>query len=95
MEWSEPKLWRIETGQTTLGALDVQASCATYDAPPDLTHTLAALASQTRAHGWWRPYGQTITDDFAIYEALEDTASTLTGLTYRCQNAPRGHKAPR
>jgi hypothetical protein len=79
MEWSEPKMWRIETGQTTLRAYDVQAMCATYDAPPDLTHTLAALARQTRARDWWRAYGQDIPDDFAIYEALEDTASALTG----------------
>jgi hypothetical protein len=79
MEWSEPKMWRIETGQTTLRAHDVQAMCTTYDTPPDLTHTLATLARQTRAHGWWRAYGEAIPDDFAIYEALEDTASALTG----------------
>ena len=30
MEWSEPKLWRIETGQTALRVLDVQAMCTTY-----------------------------------------------------------------
>ena len=79
MEWSEPKLWRIETGQTTLRALDVQARCTTYDAPPDLTQTLAALASQARAHGWWRAYGEAIPDDFSICTALEDTASAPTG----------------
>ena len=27
MEWSEPKMWRIETGQTALRALDVEAMC--------------------------------------------------------------------
>ena len=79
MEWSEPKLWRIETGQTTLRALDVQARCTTYDAPPDLTQTLAALASQARAHGWWRAYGEAIPDDFSICTALEDPASAPTG----------------
>jgi Domain of unknown function (DUF5753) len=79
MEWSEVKLGRIETGQTALRALDVQAMCAAYDAPPDLTRALAGLASQTRAHGWWRAYGQAIPDDFSIYEALEDAASALTG----------------
>jgi hypothetical protein len=63
MEWSEPKLWRIETGQTALRAHDVQATCTAYGAPPDRTQALAALASQTRAHGWWRAYGQAIPDD--------------------------------
>ena len=79
MEWSEPKLWRIETGQTAIRALDVQAMCAAYDAPPDLTSALAELARQTRAHGWWRAYGQAIPGDFGIYEALEDAACALKG----------------
>jgi hypothetical protein len=81
MEWSEPKLWRIETGQTAMRAHDVQAMCAAYDAPTDLTPALAALARQTRAHGWWRAYGEDIPDDFGIYAALEDSARTLTGYT--------------
>ena len=57
MEWSEPKLWRIETGQTTLRTLDVQAMCAAYGAGPGLTRALAGLATQTRADGWWRAFG--------------------------------------
>jgi transcriptional regulator with XRE-family HTH domain len=28
LEWSDPKLLRIETGQSTLRALDAQAMCA-------------------------------------------------------------------
>ena len=77
MEWSEPKLWRIETGQTALRALDVRAMCAAYGAAPGLTQALAGLAAQSRADGWWRAYGGTIPDDFGIYQALEDAASTL------------------
>jgi transcriptional regulator with XRE-family HTH domain len=77
LEWSEPKLWRIESGQNALRALDVQAICAVYDAPPGLTQALAELARQTRAHGWWRPYGQAIPEDLSIYAALEDAACSL------------------
>jgi transcriptional regulator with XRE-family HTH domain len=79
LEWSEPKLWRIESGQNALRALDVQAMCGVYDAPPDLTRALAELARHTRAHGWWRPYGQAILDVLSIYTALEDAAIALTG----------------
>ena len=79
MEWSEPKLWRIETGQTGLRALDVQAMCATYAAPPGRTRALATLARHTRAQGWWHPHDQAIPDDFSIYTALEDAASRLVG----------------
>ena len=78
MEWSEPKLWRIETGQTALRTHDVQATCTAYGAPPALTRGLTGLATQTRADGWWRAYGGTIPDDFGIYTALEDAACALT-----------------
>lgn len=79
MEWSEPKMWRIETGQTTLRTLDVQAMCAAYGAGPGLTRALAGLATQTRADGWWRAFGEAIPDDFGIYTALEDAACALAG----------------
>ncbi|MGH3219931.1 MAG: helix-turn-helix domain-containing protein [Streptosporangiaceae bacterium] len=79
MEWSEPKLWRIETGQTILRALDVQAMCAAHGAAPGLTRALAGLAAQTRADGWWRAFFGTIPDDFGIYTALEDAACALSG----------------
>jgi len=77
LEWSEPKLWRIETGQTTLRALDVQAMCTAYGAAPGITRALTSLARHTRAPGWWRAYGEGIPDDFTIYAALEDAACRL------------------
>ena len=77
LEWSEPKLWRIETGQTVVRALDVEAMCAFYGAPPDLTQVLAGLARHTRAYGWWRPNSETILGHFSIYAALEESASNL------------------
>jgi transcriptional regulator with XRE-family HTH domain len=80
MEWSEPKLWRIETGQTVMRALDVEAMCAAYGAPPDITQALTELARQTKAHGWWHTYGVAIAaDEFSIYTTLEDAACALDG----------------
>ena len=78
MEWSEPKLWRIETGQTALRTLDVQAMCTAYGAAPGLTRALTVLAGQTRAQGWWRAYGEAIPDDLGIYQLLEDAAWGLS-----------------
>ena len=80
MEWSEPKMWRIETGQTALRALDVEAMCAAYGAPPGITQALMGLARQTKAHGWWHTYGQIIpTDELGIYTTLEEAACRLDG----------------
>jgi transcriptional regulator with XRE-family HTH domain len=32
LEWSGAKIWRIETGQTSLRSLDVEAMCRIYGA---------------------------------------------------------------
>jgi hypothetical protein len=42
--WSEAKIWRIETGQTSLRSFDVEAMCKIYTAPADLTEALMGLA---------------------------------------------------
>jgi transcriptional regulator with XRE-family HTH domain len=65
LEWSEPKLWRIETGQTPLRSLDVEAMCRVYGAPPDLTSALMGLAKETKARGWWVAYGDVIPEGLA------------------------------
>src|SRR5713226_3510808 len=77
LEWSEPKLWRIETGQTALRSLDVEAMCKVYGAPPGLTDALMGLAKETKARGWWHAYGDVIPDTFDLYIGLEEAASQL------------------
>src|SRR5882724_5746430 len=77
LEWSEPKLWRIETGQTSLRSLDVEAMCRLYGAPPDLTQALMGLAKETKARGWWHAYGDVIPDGFNVYIGLEEAAAAL------------------
>jgi hypothetical protein len=49
LEWSETKMWRIETGHTSLRALDVQAMCMLYGAPADLTLALMDLAREAKS----------------------------------------------
>jgi transcriptional regulator with XRE-family HTH domain len=77
LEWSEPKLWRIETGQTALRSLDVEAMCKIYGAPPDLTDALMGVAKETKARGWWHAYGDVIPEGFDVYIGLEEAASDL------------------
>jgi len=77
LEWSEAKIWRIETGQTSLRSLDVEAMCKVYGAPPDLTTALMGLAKETKARGWWHSYGDVIPEDFDVYIGLEEAASEL------------------
>ncbi|HEU5471101.1 MAG TPA: helix-turn-helix transcriptional regulator [Actinophytocola sp.] len=77
LEWSEAKIWRIETGQTSLRSLDVEAMCRVYDAPADLTDALKGLAKETKGRGWWHAYGDVIPDSFDLYIGLEEAAAEL------------------
>lgn len=77
LEWSEAKIWRIETGQTSLRSLDVEAMCKVYGAPDDMTEALMGLAKETKGRGWWHAYGDVIPDGFDLYIGLEESASQL------------------
>ncbi|MCU4748905.1 MULTISPECIES: helix-turn-helix domain-containing protein [Streptomyces] len=86
LEWSEAKMWRIETGQTPLRSLDVQAMCFVYGAPSDLTEALMGLAKETKARGWWHAYGDVIPEGFDVYVGLEEAATRLA--TYENEVVP-------
>lgn len=75
LEWSEAKIWRIETGQTSMRSLDVENVCRIYGAPADLTEALMALAKETKARGWWLSYGDVIPEGFDVYIGLEEAAA--------------------
>lgn len=77
LEWSEAKMWRIESGQSSLRALDVQAMCAAYGAPDDLTQALMGLAKETKARGWWHAYGDVTPEGFHLFIGLEEAASEV------------------
>jgi transcriptional regulator with XRE-family HTH domain len=78
LEWSEAKIWRIETGQTALRSLDVEAMCKIYGAPPETTDGLMGLAKETKARGWWHSYGDVIPEGFDVYIGLEEAASQFS-----------------
>ncbi|MFG3118709.1 helix-turn-helix domain-containing protein [Streptomyces sp. NPDC048197] len=78
LEWSEPKIWRIETGQTSLRSLDVKAMCEIYGASAELTEALMGLAKETKARGWWHAYGDVIPEGFDVYVGLEEAAASLS-----------------
>lgn len=67
LEWSAPKIWRIEGGATSMRSLDVEAMCRIYGAPPEMTEALTGLARETKARGWWHSYGDAIPTWFELY----------------------------
>jgi transcriptional regulator with XRE-family HTH domain len=77
LEWSEAKMWRIETGQTSLRSHDVETMCKVYGAPASLTEALMGLAKETKARGWWHSYGDAIPAGFDVFIGLEEAASQI------------------
>lgn len=86
LEWSEAKIWRIETGQTSLRSLDVEAMCRIYGAPEEAIQPLTALARETKARGWWTEYSDVIDEGYEVYIGLEEAAARLT--TYENELVP-------
>lgn len=78
LEWSEAKIWRIETGQTGMRSLDVHTMCRVYGAAPDTTRALMGLAKETKSRGWWHSYGDVIPEYFDVYIGLEEAAASFS-----------------
>lgn len=78
LEWSTPRIWRIETGQIAMRSLDVRDMCELYEAPDDTTKALMGLAKETKAKGWWHAYGDVIPEGFNLYVGLEEAAVSHT-----------------
>jgi transcriptional regulator with XRE-family HTH domain len=86
LEWSEAKMWRIETGQTSMRSLDVEQMCRIYGAPAGQTTSLMALAKETKARGWWLSYSDVINEGFDVFIGLEEAASRI--LQYESELLP-------
>ncbi|ARQ69484.1 helix-turn-helix domain-containing protein [Streptomyces marincola] len=77
VEMSDTKIWRIETGQTSLRSFDVEIMCRIYGAPADLTEALMGLAKETKARGWWHSFGEAIPEGFDLYIGLEEASARI------------------
>ncbi|MEU2608634.1 helix-turn-helix domain-containing protein [Streptomyces albus] len=77
IEVSDTTMWRIETGKAPIRKHDVEALCRHYDASEETTRALIALASESKAKGWWHSYGDVIPSGFDVYIGLEEAASEL------------------
>lgn len=77
LEWSTPRLWRVEKGSVPMRALDVKNMCQLYGAPADISEALMGLARETKARGWWQSYGDAVPTWFELYVGLEAAASRL------------------
>lgn len=77
LEWSPPKIWRIEKGEVGMRSLDVRQMCEIYGADPETTAGLEALAKETKVKDWWRAYGEAIPQWLDLFLGLEEAAETF------------------
>ncbi|MGC4812515.1 helix-turn-helix domain-containing protein [Micromonospora sp. DT228] len=77
LEWSRAKMYRIESGQTPLRALDVDQMCRLYNATSDMTEVLVSLAKESKSKSWYHAYGEVIPRWFELYVGLESAASRI------------------
>jgi transcriptional regulator with XRE-family HTH domain len=77
LDWSTPRLWRVETGQVSVRASDVDSACRLYGVNDELSDALKALARETKSRGWWHSYGDAVPDWFSLFVGLEASASRL------------------
>ena len=75
LEWSEGKIWRIETGQSSMRSHDAELMCRTYGSDFETMEALKALAKETKAKGWWHSYGDVVPEFIDLYIGLEEVAS--------------------
>lgn len=74
---SVTKLWRIETGRTSVRPGDVRELAKLYDLPDHVTDELARLASGTKREGWYEEYGSALPEELQFYAGLESSASRI------------------
>lgn len=78
LERSEPTMWRIEAGRTSVRAVEVKAMCDLYGADENMTSVLTSLARETKAKGWWQAYGDVLPEWFDLYVGLEAAANRFS-----------------
>ncbi|MEU7754153.1 helix-turn-helix transcriptional regulator [Micromonospora sp. NPDC049171] len=77
LEWSRAKMYRLESGQTSLRTHDVMLMCQHYGTSAELTEVLVSLARESKSRGWWHAYDDVIPGWFELYVGLEASATRI------------------
>ena len=75
LEWSETKVWRIETARVTVSPGDVRELARLYGIDDAGTEALVQLARQAKRPGWWKGMSQVLPEGFSVHLELESTAT--------------------
>jgi hypothetical protein len=76
---SRTKLWKIETGRSTVKAGDVLALTRLYGTPSGQVEQLLVMAEATRSTGYTEDHGDAVIQSLGLYSELEASAATISG----------------
>jgi len=86
LEWSETKVWRIETARVTVSPGDIRELARLYGIDDAGTEAMVQLARQAKRPGWWKGMSQVLPEGFSVHLELESTATAIR--TYEAQWVP-------
>jgi transcriptional regulator with XRE-family HTH domain len=86
LEWSETKVWRIETARVTVSPGDIRELARLYGIDDAGTEALVQLARQAKRPGWWKGMSRALPEGFSVHIELESTATAIR--TYEAQWVP-------
>ncbi len=86
LEWSETKVWRIETARVTVSPGDIRELARLYGLKDADTEAMVQLARQAKRPGWWKGMIQVLPEGFSVHLELESNATKIR--TYEAQWVP-------
>lgn len=75
--WSESKLSRIETANTSIRSADLQRLLGIYKVADQEKSRLSAFANMARQRAWWEGYGDALLDPYKTLLGFESEAKAI------------------
>jgi transcriptional regulator with XRE-family HTH domain len=75
--WSESKLSRIETANTSIRSADLQRLLGIYKVSEQENSRLSAFANMARQRAWWEGYGDALLDPYKTLLGFESEAKAI------------------
>ena len=77
LKWSESKISRIETANSSISNEDLRRLLSVYNTPEPERKRLLTLAQQSRQRAWWEAYGDSLLGPLETLIGFEAEASTI------------------
>jgi transcriptional regulator with XRE-family HTH domain len=77
LEWSETKMYRIETARVKVSPGDIRELAMLYGLGEEDTEAMVALAREVKRPGWWKGMTQVLPQGFSAHLELESKSTAI------------------